>query len=609
MTGASASMSPRLRAYGLALAALWVLQIAGRLILFGTADTGAGMLPVIMHVSLALSNICLLALFLAVLAEIPWLEGPRAFLAAIAAGVLHAAFTIFDIYQSIFINLTGRPGPTFMIFNQPVLALSLLDNAGISPLVVQAAVVALFAVFILLYLPVRKLLLRVPLALALGRLRLGPLAVPGFIFLSLGVLNTTFLLKWASPAVRAGMKEATQPQWQIAPPAMLAAAAKPPPRKAKGTGEAPQARPVVLIVVDALRSDRMGVYAPALGNTPFLSGLQAQGKLRRFDAYSTCTFSFCGIMSIMASRSWNDFDARPETLIDRLAQHGYDAHLVLAGEHSNFGGLTGMLGGPIASLTDQPPRSQPDDRAALAALARLPVGDPARTFLYLHLMSTHAGTFIEPRFRATPEDTGRIGAYLFTPGRKTRYQRIYDLRVRQVDEVIRRAFALLESKGMLKDALVVITSDHGQRTSEGGLLYHGGEADPPTLKIPLLIYDARGGTYAGAAPASQIDVAPTVAQAAGLAASPGWKGVALQQGAKRAAVPVGTSQSTGMVVARGGEALLYLCNRRSGEERLVEMRGGRRLPSNAITPALRTLHGEVAAPVREAGCRRLNRPG
>src|SRR4028118_1206199 len=84
-------------------------------------------------------------------------------------------------------------------------------------------------------------------------------------------------------------------------------------------------------------------------------------------------------MSIMASRSWNDFGARPETLIDRLGQHGYDAHLVLAGEHSNFGGLTGLLGGPIAPLADPPARSPPRrPRAARRPAAPVAAGRPQR---------------------------------------------------------------------------------------------------------------------------------------------------------------------------------------------------------------------------------------
>ena len=104
----------------------------------------------------------------------------------------------------------------------------------------------------------------------------------------------------------------------VAPPALTLGAPGPdaplgPPQRLAG------ARPVILILVDAMRRDRMGVYDRALDTTPFLDSLARDGTLRAFpNAYSTCTFSFCGIMSILASRSWDNFTRRPPTILDAL---------------------------------------------------------------------------------------------------------------------------------------------------------------------------------------------------------------------------------------------------------------------------------------------------
>ena len=598
-----AGLSPRRRLYAAALLGVWLIQTAARLILFSVADTGAGALPAIMHVMVLVSLLSLLGLSLALLAAIPWLGKARAVAAAVLVGFVHFFLTAFDIYQTVFINLTSLPGPTWMIFAEPVLTLSLLVNVGVSPKLVEGALLLLFAAHVLAYLPLAASLLDLGRLISAKRLRAGRLRIAGWMLLAVGAAVTSVALKIVPPQIRAGLLEGFQPRFGIAPPEMLAAAADPQPRP-RPAGRLPAgARPLVLIIVDALRRDRMGVYDPGLGNTPFLTSLAARGSLHKFDAWSTCTFSFCGIMSIVASRSWNDFGARPETIIDRLALNGYETHLVLAGEHSNFGGLISLLGSST-SLSDQPPRTQPDDRSALRALERLPVGDPARTFLYVHLMSAHAGAHIEPPFRATPDDDGALGTYLFSPGGKTAYRRIYDLRVRQADDVVRRTFEVLERKGILKDALVVITSDHGQRTSEGGLLYHGGEADPPTLNIPLLIYDGRNAEYPARAPASQIDIAPTLAEAVGLAPAPGWKGVALQRQVRREAVPVGTSRSTGMVVHQQGIPFLYLCNRATGKKRLTALGPAPAPRAARAKPSMIRLHLEVAAPVREPACRK-----
>jgi arylsulfatase A-like enzyme len=153
---------------------------------------------------------------------------------------------------------------------------------------------------------------------------------------------------------------------------------------------------------------------------------------------------------------------------------------------------------------------------------------------------------------------------------------------------------------MLDDALIIITSDHGQRIAEGGRLYHGGDADPATLNIPLLVVDPRRTRLPPRFPASQIDVAPTLVKAIGIAPAKGWKGEALQAPSQRTAVPVGTAESTGAVVRLGEHAALYLCHRRTGKETVYPGR----LEGDADLPRLRRLHLQVSAPVRDGACRK-----
>jgi membrane-anchored protein YejM (alkaline phosphatase superfamily) len=391
-----------------------------------------------------------------------------------------------------------------------------------------------------------------------------------------------------------------QQKFQIAPASLLAGAAGPAPPVSKPANPPPSAsRPLVLIVVDALRRDRMGVYNPELANTPFLSGLASAGQLQTFDAYATCTFSFCGMMSILASRSWNDFGSRPDTIVDRLHDHSYSSHLVLSGQHSKFGNFLNLLA-KSATIADQPRGEQPSDLWALGALQRLKIEQPRHSFIYLHLMSAHAGSFIEPKYRVTPDDEGHLGAYLFSRHGKASYREIYDKRVAQADDVIRRAFSLLRDKGMLDDALIIITSDHGQRIAEGGRLYHGGDADPATLNIPLLVVDPRRAALPPRFPASQIDIAPTFAKAIGVTPGAGWKGEALQAPSRRVAVPVGTAESTGAVVRVGGGVALFLCHRRTGKETVYA--GGKAAGHRPDLPRLRRLHLQASAPVRDRAC-------
>jgi glucan phosphoethanolaminetransferase (alkaline phosphatase superfamily) len=608
-----AAMTRPARAYLFALAAIWILQTVVRLVLFRVSGMPTGLIAGILHASFLLSLLCLLALALSALAALSRFETLRALAVALSLGAFHAVLTAFDIFQAIFINVTGAPGPALLIFQNRMLSLSLLDNIGISPRMLLTGMLALVAAHVLAYVPIARALLRLLAGIGATRWRLAGIRLTG----RSGLAAAGAGLFAAASAVplesRAGepVLEGLRAVFQIAPPALLAAARTPPPPPSRpGRPAPPTSRPLVLIVVDALRRDRMGIYEPDLANTPFLTSLEARGKLRKYDAYATCTFSFCGIMSIMASQSWNGFAGRPDTLVGRLLDNSYQVHLMLAGQYATFGGLLNVLGGPVTSISEQPSAEQPDDNAVLGALEKLQIQDPDRTFLYLHLVSTHAGTFVEPPFRTTPDDIGKLGAYLFSPGAKGEYRTIYDLRVRQADEMIRRSFSLLERKGVLKDALVIITSDHGQRTAEGGLLYHGGEADPPTLNIPLLIYDGRGIEYPPRTLASQIDVAPTFARSIGIELAAGWKGVPLQEATRREAVPVGTSQSSGIVVQQDGLPLLYLCRRNTGKESVVPLsraRPGRDARAGAharLLQRMRALHRTVAAPLRDPACRK-----
>jgi glucan phosphoethanolaminetransferase (alkaline phosphatase superfamily) len=599
---------------GLALGRAWLwglilvfaVQTFARLVLFSWTPAGIGAGGVLLHLVNLAALAAIVALGLWLLALAPERRKRRSWVAALVLAGVHAAWTVFDLTQAIFIHLTGQPvAIAAMVRNLP-LTLSLLDNVGVGPgrlVFVLAAIGVLHAVA---YLAISRRLQSALVALARARLKAGPLRLPLGPVLALAVLAVWQMQTAVPMAVRKSSGEpiyaALQQTFQIAPKAMLAAAEAPPGRLLEPAFPAPAgSRPLVLIVVDALRRDRMGLYNPELSNTPFLNSLRDAGQLQAFEAYSTCTFSFCGMMSILASGSWNDFAPRPTTLVERLHQHRYRSHLILAGQHASFSSILNLIGRGAASIADQPRGQQANDRWVLDTLKRLPVEDPKRTFLYLHLMSAHAGAFIEPAFRVTPDDDGHLAANLFSKHGKASYREIYNKRVRQSDEVIRRVFALLRDKGMLGDALIVITSDHGQRVAEGGALYHGGDADPATLNIPLLVVDPRAEALPPRNPASQIDVAPTLAAAAGIAPAPGWRGAPLQRASARMAVPVGTQESTGAVVRQGGRSFLYLCRRDTGREHIVALGNGTAVPDVELA---RRLHLQASAPVRDRPCRK-----
>ena len=63
----------------------------------------------------------------------------------------------------------------------------------------------------------------------------------------------------------------------------------------------------------------------------------------------------------------------------------------------------------------------------------------------------------------------------------------YDASISYIDEQISDLFKQLEAAGLLKNTLVVVTSDHGQEFQEHGFMFHGKGLYWDLLHVPLLI--------------------------------------------------------------------------------------------------------------------------
>jgi len=96
-------------------------------------------------------------------------------------------------------------------------------------------------------------------------------------------------------------------------------------------------------------------------------------------------------------------------------------------------------------------------------------------------------------------------------------EELYDAGIRQLDSELGRLFGDLEERGLADDTLVIITSDHGEEFMEHGRLSHFLTTYQQSLHVPLLM---RGpGIPAGVrvgAPVSLVDLAPTLLGLTGL---------------------------------------------------------------------------------------------
>jgi arylsulfatase A-like enzyme len=105
---------------------------------------------------------------------------------------------------------------------------------------------------------------------------------------------------------------------------------------------------------------------------------------------------------------------------------------------------------------------------------------------------------------------------------------LYDGEIRFTDEVLGNLLASLDTIGFLDNAVVVVTSDHGEEFGEHGGILHGGKLFEELLRVPLIV-SGTGIDRGVVEPAlvSLIDIAPTLLSLAGLDVSDSMEGQSL----------------------------------------------------------------------------------
>jgi glucan phosphoethanolaminetransferase (alkaline phosphatase superfamily) len=315
-------------------------------------------------------------------------------------------------------------------------------------------------------------------------------------------------------------------------------------RRAYVAASSAKRKNVILIVVDALRADHMGVYGYRRDTTPNLTRLENAGMLRKAaSVHAACASSFCGLLSISTSRFLHQLSERAITLPEVLKRHGYRIHMVLSGNHALFYGLRKAYG-EVDSYFDANERRSleymNDDRLVLERLAGFPSWDGEPVMIQLHLMSAHP---MGSRDRALAMYAPAANYAVLVnrksgPGGEPGEQAInyYDNGVLQADAVIAGILEALGRKGYLKNTVVAITADHGEALGEHGLFQHANSVREEVLRIPfvLLSYGYRPtDAIDGHAHASQVDIAPTLLAELGMPLPRSWKGTPLQTSVSR----------------------------------------------------------------------------
>jgi hypothetical protein len=99
----------------------------------------------------------------------------------------------------------------------------------------------------------------------------------------------------------------------------------------------------------------------------------------------------------------------------------------------------------------------------------------------------------------------------------------YDNCIRQADGVIDDVLAALNQKGYLAHSVIVITADHGEGLGEHGVWGHGNDLHAEGIDIPLIILDTDLAASRSVPYATQLDIAPTIADTVGIPIPAQWE--------------------------------------------------------------------------------------
>ncbi len=382
---------------------------------------------------------------------------------------------------------------------------------------------------------------------------------------------------------------------------------------------------VLLLTIDALSAQHMSLYGARRPTTPALAAF-AQQATTFDRAYANGNFTTPGIASILTGTRpwthralqlpvWPRDDTRRTSLPALLAANGYRLGYVSTNAHAGgaaqgFGAYfqfarTDRIGDVtlctdglsrylrfICAAAEVPPVAEIDHlidilrgprgnleydprlaiHPALAWLAAVDRDQPI--FLWVHLFPPHS-PYAAPspwlgRFDASPlardaAHTQPSWAWLESRLPAARVQTLearYDESVSYVDyyagQFLGRALDLLGS-----DTVVIVTADHGESFAHGYGAHTGPGLYDEIIRVPLIV-KLPGQTVGrrSEALAEQVDIAPTLAEIAGLAPPADWEGRSLLDECSAAEPEDGSSASAdrheadgpdiGGSVARGG---------------------------------------------------------
>ena len=266
---------------------------------------------------------------------------------------------------------------------------------------------------------------------------------------------------------------------------------------------------LLLVTLDTVRADHLGVYGDHGAETPNLDRLAAEG-VRFAEASAPVPLTLPSHASILSgllptehglrNNGLGRFPDLPPTLATELAGAGYRTGAFIGafvldhryGLDRGFGSYDDDIPRDTAAGLDA---RRPGRVVVDRTLEWLDRDASKPFFAWVHLYDAHA-PYAPPEPFAT-----RFAA------------RPYDGGIAEVDVQAGRLFVELDKRGLASRTVVAVVGDHGEELGEHGELTHGLLVYEPSLRVPLIVRapGALPGGWVVETPVSLVDIAPTLA--------------------------------------------------------------------------------------------------
>lgn len=318
-----------------------------------------------------------------------------------------------------------------------------------------------------------------------------------------------------------------------------------------GSHEAPLPRcprcNVILITVDALRADHVGLYGYGLDTTPVLDNFFGTRGIILDNLFSAASWTLPSHAALFASQMPSAL--KVEAIYDRFSPNTplvSDVFRAAGYATKAFNGGVFAVAQPwgfskgFESVTEV--SASKDAKFLFPQLTEWLRGEHKTPFfVFMHTSEVHDKWVAPPPWNRlfgdgseskeiNIKDIVRVNTRPggWTKEEQAAFARGYDQEARYTDGFFKDFFDTLESRGLLKNTVILITADHGEEFGEHGTIgLHAHTLYDELLHVPGLLYLPSAKPRRLPTRLSLIDVAPTLLDTVGVPIPPSFRGVPL----------------------------------------------------------------------------------